>query len=85
LRNEIEEHAKNIDIPIYSYTREQVKDVFEVFAARNKQEIAEWIGTYFPALTGKVPKPKKFYEDEDFNMGIFDALALALTHEYLSK
>ena len=85
LVGQIVEFAKGREIETFSYTREQMKDVFEIFGAKTKQDIAEWIGGFFPDLANKVPKRKKFYEDEDPNMGIFDALALALTHDYLSK
>lgn len=81
----IERYALAAGIPVHSYSRAQVKDVFEIFGAKNRQEIAEWLGYHFPALSENVPKPRKFYEDEDYNMGIFDAMALAVTYQYLTE
>ena len=72
------------NVPIHRYTRKQVKDVFEIFGATTKYEIAHKIIEAIPALATRAPRIRKPYLPEDYNMGIFDAAALILTHEYLA-
>jgi hypothetical protein len=62
-----------------------MRDVFEQFGAKSKYEIANKIVTWFPQLVSRAPKIRKPWMDEDYNMGIFDALALAITHKYLTE
>jgi hypothetical protein len=59
--------------------------VFEQFGAKSKYEIANKIIAWFPQLASRAPKIRKAWMDEDYNMGIFDALALAITHKYLTE
>lgn len=73
------------EIPIYAYTREQIREVFAHFGATTKHEIATKILEWFPELSPRAPKVRKLWMKEDYNMGIFDALSLAITHEYLTN
>ncbi|UPT67947.1 MAG: hypothetical protein M0D57_04605 [Sphingobacteriales bacterium JAD_PAG50586_3] len=75
--------AKNI--PVYQYSREKVKEVFEVFGARTKHEIAKTVSEAVPALKPRLPKPKQIWQSEHHSMGIFDAAALGITHAYLTE
>jgi Holliday junction resolvasome RuvABC endonuclease subunit len=81
----IAKHAGEVKIPVYRYSRQQVRDVFEQFGAKSKYEIAQKIIYWFPQLASRAPKIRKAWTDEDYNMGIFDALALAITHKYLTE
>lgn len=81
----ITNYAKEVKVPIYRYSRQQVRDVFEQFGAKSKYEIAQKIIYWFPQLASRAPKIRKAWTDEDYNMGIFDALALAITHKYLTE
>ena len=72
-------------IPVYSYTREQILNVFASFGARSKHSIARRIAEWFPELKPMLPKRRKFYEPEDERYGIFDAAALILVHLYLAE
>ena len=71
-------------IKIFEYSREQVKDTFEIFGARNKFEISQKISEIYPELKTKLPNKRKPWEPENYYQGIFDALALVLTHQYLN-
>jgi hypothetical protein len=71
------------NIPVHHYSREQVKDVFEIFGAKTKFERAHKIIETLPELASRAPKIRKAYMDEDYNMGVFDAVALVFVHEYL--
>ena len=75
--------AAGYGIPVYQYSREQVKDVFEIFGAKTKFERAHKIIETIPALASRAPKIRKPYMDEDYNMGVFDAVALVFVHQYL--
>jgi Holliday junction resolvasome RuvABC endonuclease subunit len=77
--------SSEMGIRIYRYTRQQVKDVFEVFGADSKYKMAESIVKMLPDLAARVPKEKKWYEKEDYNMVLFDAVSLAVTHRYLTE
>lgn len=77
--------VKEKQLPVYRYTREQIRFAFEQYGAKTKYEIAQKIIEGFPQLAKRAPKVTKWYDEEDYNMGIFDALALALTHQYLAE
>lgn len=83
LLTEITKIAKEFDVPLYQYTREQVLYTFEQYGATTKYEISQKIIEAFPELAALSPRIRKFYQNEDYRMGRFDAIALATTHEYL--
>jgi Holliday junction resolvasome RuvABC endonuclease subunit len=86
LVDDIVKHSKEIKVPVYRYTREQIRDAFEVFGAKTKDEIAHQITVWFKQLKPLAPTLRKDDGDaEHYNMGIFDALSLAITHNYLTK
>ena len=72
-------------IRIFKYTREQIRNTFEVFGARNKYEISKKISEAYTQLKSKLPEKRKTWEPENYYQGIFDAMALVLTHQYLSE
>lgn len=72
-------------IKIHRYSRQQVKDTFQVFGARNKFEIGRKIVDIYPQLTAKLPDKRKPWEPENYYQGIFDAMALEMTHLYLNN
>ncbi|HZK68586.1 MAG TPA: hypothetical protein VFC36_03215 [Paludibacter sp.] len=69
---------------IYQYSREQIRDTFNLFGTRNKYEISKKISEAYPQLKSKLPDKRKPWEPENYYQGIFDALALVLTHHYLA-
>ena len=73
------------ELQVFRYSKQQIRDVFEVFGASTKFGIVEQILKTFPDLAYRAPKQKKWYEREDYNMTLFNAVALALTHVYLSE
>jgi Holliday junction resolvasome RuvABC endonuclease subunit len=72
-------------IKVFRYTKQQIKDTFEVFGAHTKYEMVSKIITMLPDLASRAPKEKKWYEKEDYNMALFDAVSLAVTHAHLSE
>ncbi|MBS1624073.1 MAG: hypothetical protein JST83_08650 [Bacteroidetes bacterium] len=72
-------------LSIYRYTNQQISDTFEVFGARTKYEMVDKIVQMLPDLKTRMPKVRKWYEKEDYNMVVFKAVALAITHCHLSE
>jgi len=81
----IAKYAEEIKVPVYRYTRQQMRDVFEQFEATSKYEIAKKIVSWFPQLESHTPRIRKPWMAEDYYMGEFDAIALAVTHQYLTE
>lgn len=67
------------ELPFSVIKREQVDTLFKNFDAHTKYAIAEKVIEFLPQLAPFKPQKKEFYENEDSNMKIFDAVALALT------
>lgn len=66
------------NIPVFAYSRDQIRSAFEGYGCPNKQCLAELIAKYIPAFERYVPPPRKPWMSEDSRMGLFDAAALAL-------
>lgn len=77
--------AAHKNICVYHYTRQQIRDVFEIHQARTKYEIAQKIVEAIPVLAPRMPKLKKFWTPTDYNMPLFDAVSLVLTHQYITE
>ena len=94
LLNNIVEHVTSLDnlevlednegIECFHYSREDVRNVFEQFKATNKYEIAMKIIDWFSELETREPRYRRPWMAEDYNMGMFDAISLILTHRYLT-
>jgi hypothetical protein len=62
---------------VRTYSRAQLAKHFDLLGAGNKQQIAEMIAKYIPALALYVPPPRKPWTSEDRRLAIFDAVGLA--------
>ncbi len=80
----ITEECKTQNIKIHHYSRKQIREVFSVFNAFTKQEIAKHIITMYPKLKPKLPKPWSLGNAESHNQGLFDAVSLGVTHYYVN-
>jgi hypothetical protein len=72
-------------LKVYRYTRQQIKDVFEVFGAHTKFEMVQKIVAMLPDLKARAPKERKWYDKEHYQMVLFNAVALAVTHTHLTE
>ena len=79
LNTEIRDLAEERGIPVFAYTRAQVREAFAPFGLTTKHFIAETIAKHIPAFDRYVPPPRKPWMSEDPRMAVFDAVALALT------
>jgi hypothetical protein len=65
-------------IPMRSLTDHEVRSVFGSGSNMTKYAMASMLVRQFPFLTFTLPPPRKIYRSEDYRMGIFAAIALAL-------
>lgn len=67
-------------VPVRTYSRQEIRRVFEPSGQFTKQGIATVLVAQFPELHPHLPRPRKVWESEDSRMSIFDALSLAIAH-----
>ena len=85
LQEGIQSLTSELNLKVARYSRTQTKEVFASFNAHTRYEIAKCIYDWFPNMGLRLPKVKKVWESDDFDMGGYDALSLALTHYYLQE
>lgn len=78
-----EMEAIKLHLPIYKYSRHDLKEVFKQFGKSNKYGISKTITSWYPELQHRMPDIRKNTKPEHYQMGVFDAFALMLTHHYL--
>ncbi len=81
--NSFKNEAEANNIPVYQYSRTQIKEVLSEFGGKSKFGIAKTISHWYPELSSRMPQFKMNSDLEDYNMGLFDVFALMLTHHYL--
>jgi hypothetical protein len=79
LNDTIAEFAETYGIPVFLYSRDQVRQCFRQFGLATKHGIAETIAKHIPELANRVPRVRKVWMSEDSRMGLFDAAALVVT------
>ena len=80
LNETIGEMGERIGIPIFTYSREEVRELFRQNGIPTKHAVAEAIASRIPALARYQPPPRKPWLTEDRRMALFDAAALALAY-----
>jgi hypothetical protein len=75
----IESQACSRNIPVRFISRGDANRAFVGFES-NKYEVASVLARQFPALASRLPPKRKFYESEDYRMGIFDAAAVGVAY-----
>lgn len=75
----IAEIAERCGIPVFAYSRKQVRKAFEHLGTTSKHAIAEAITKNIPAFERYLPPARKLWMRQDERMDLFDAAALALT------
>ncbi len=66
-----------------TYSREDIRTVFNHFNAKTKYEIALVLVRWKEELSICLPNKRKAWEPESYRMGIFDAFSLAMTYYYV--
>lgn len=78
-----EHEAKRLNLPVFKYTRDDIKTVFKQFGGNSKYEISKTLASWYSELKPLTANIRKYPHPEHYQMGVFDAFALMLTHEYL--
>jgi len=78
-----EVEATKLHLPMHKYTRHDIKEVFKQFGKSDKYGISKTITSWYPELQHLMPDIRKYPNPEHYQMGVFDAFALMLTHHYL--
>jgi len=71
--------AETQGIPVFTFSRTQVRQRFASLGSVTKQTVAEYIAKHIPAFERFLPPIRKIWKSEDARMGLFDAAALGLT------
>lgn len=84
LTKQIAAAARGVKVKLYS--QEKVRCAYFAEGKGTKHALAEIIASRFPEDLGlQVPPKRKPWDSEDYRMGIFDAVALALMPGILEK
>ena len=78
-----EDEAEKMNLLVHKYSREDIKGVFEQFGNNSKYGISKTITSWYPELQSRMPDIRKNTQAEHYQMGVFDAFALMLSHYYL--
>lgn len=70
---------------VFKYSKEQIRNTFELFGAKNKFEISRKISEIYPELNTKLPEKRRLWDGEAYYQGIFDAMSLVFTYLYLNS
>lgn len=71
--------ARSKNVKVALFTQEQIREAFSLNGAGTKQTRAEFVAEKFPDEIGfRLPPKRKPWMSEDYRMGIFDAVVLAL-------
>ena len=79
-RRVIERGAKALGVQIVFVTERRLRAFFARFNCRNKFQVAELLGGWFPELARYVPQKRKCYEPEPWTIAYFDAIALGVAY-----
>ena len=78
--------AASRKVAVALFTRKQVRKVFFGGEQGTKDGIAEILAKQFPEELGsRLPPRRRPWMSEDYRMGIFDAVSLALTFAYVKS
>ena len=75
--------TKERGIELFCYSRKDIRFTFKNFGAHTKHEIAQVIVKEVPHLKDRMMKKRRCWEGEGYTTGIFDAVALGITHFYM--
>lgn len=82
---ELASAAREHRLKLRQYSLRQMNAVFARWNANTKEQRANLLVERFPVLADYRPPRRKPWMSEHRNMGIFDALSLAMTHIELEK
>ena len=85
LTGRIKEAAIQAGTKAHTFSRQKIKEAFVATGAVSRYEIATTLSRWFPELAGRMPPKRKPWMPEHPQMGIFDAVALAMTYFFFER
>jgi hypothetical protein len=76
----IKRAANSRSVPVRPMKPREISEVFQLFQATTKYEIASMLAESFPHLSWKLPPVRKIWESEHPRMALFDAVALGFAY-----
>ena len=80
LATDIEVLATRSQASVHWYSRSEIRECFSCYGAQSKEAIAGAIARLLPDFEQHLPPVRRLWMSEDYRMGLFDAVALAVTH-----
>lgn len=77
------DEVKNQGLEVHTYTRTQIKNMFEQFEAYSKYQISKKIIGWYKQLEAYEFPERERWMGENANVGVFDAVSLVLVHWFL--
>jgi Holliday junction resolvasome RuvABC endonuclease subunit len=74
---------RDMDTPIYG--REEVRATVTGNAKANRHAVARAVAQRLPILRNRLPEARKLWQSEDNRQCLFDAAALGITHDILTR
>lgn len=72
--------ADNRGCDVHVYSKAAVRTCFASLGARTRYEIAQATAAHIPSLKHRLPPARKFSNNQDARLALFNAAALTLTH-----
>ncbi len=85
LTGQVKEYALQAGVKAQSFSRAKIKEAFVAIGAVSRYEIAATLSSWFPELSGRLPPKRKPWMPEHPQMGVFDAVSLAMTYFFFER
>lgn len=72
--------AETKAVPVFRYSKQEVRQCFSSVGASTKYEIALAIAEQIPSFLHRLPPIRKIWKSADARQALFDAAALGITH-----
>ncbi len=79
LLGQMKADANQMGLQVSLISKRTIQEQFCVFGTGSKDDIATAIATMVPELAEKLPSRRRIWESEHYNMGMFEAAALAIS------
>lgn len=80
IRRSLLNEAVRLGIPVASVSQQTLTECFRQHGRTTKHGIASLLATWFPRLASKLPRRRRPWDQEPWNLTMFDAAALGIAH-----
>ncbi len=78
--NGIRREAAIRSVPVFIFSPEEVKETFDMFQVRTKDDVAAVLTGMFPELLWELPRKRRKWDNEHPRMAVFDAIAIGFAY-----